>query len=99
MLGVELSLSLSLHIVTPNPISGYINDDLLLINARVDPLRRRRWRQTMHPPGTYVFARTVVAPPLSVVKCLWEVFVWGSYRARVCAGVGGVSLSVRPVCV
>jgi len=22
-------------------------------------------------------ARTVVAPPSSVVKCLWEVFVWG----------------------
>ena len=30
------------------------------------------------------------APPLSVVKCLWEVFVWRSCRARVCAGVGGV---------
>jgi len=43
-------------------------------------------------------ARTVVAPPLSVVKCLWEVFVWGSCRARVCAGVGGV-FSVGVSCV
>jgi len=43
-------------------------------------------------------ARTVVAPPLSVVKCLWEVFVWGSCRARVCAGVGGV-VSVGVSCV
>ena len=41
--------------------------------------------------------RTVVAPPLSVVKCLWEVFVWGSCRARVCAGVVFFSLSVCPV--
>jgi len=43
-------------------------------------------------------ARTVVAPPLSVVKCLWEVFVWRSCRARVCAGVGGV-FSVGVSCV
>jgi len=42
--------------------------------------------------------RTVVAPPLSVVKCFWEVFVWGSCRARVCAGVGGV-FSVGVSCV
>jgi len=34
----------------------------------------------------------------SVVKCLWEVFVWGSCRARVCAGVGGV-FSVGVSCV
>jgi len=43
-------------------------------------------------------ARTVVAPPMSVVKCLWEVFVWRSCRARVCAGVGGV-FSVGVSCV
>ena len=43
-------------------------------------------------------ARTVVAPPLNVVKCLWEVFVWGSCLARVCAGVGGV-FSVGVSCV
>jgi len=35
---------------------------------------------------------------LSVVKCLWVVFVWGSCRARVCAGVGGV-VSVGVSCV
>jgi len=36
------------------------------------------------PTRAWEVARTVVAPPLSVVKCLWEVFVWGSCRARVC---------------
>ena len=36
-----------------------------------------------------------------VVKCLWEVFVWGFLLvARVCVPVSGVfSLSVCPVCV
>jgi len=52
------------------------------------------------PTRAWEVARTVVAPPLSVVKCLWEVFVWGSCRARVCVPVLGVfSLSVCPVCV
>jgi len=52
----------------------------------------------MHPhPRAWEVARTVVAPSLSVVKCLWEVFVWGSCRARVCAGVGGV-FSVGVLC-
>jgi len=51
------------------------------------------------PTRAWEVARTVVAPPLSVVKCLWEVFVWGSCRARVCAGVGVFSQSVCPVCV
>jgi len=38
-------------------------------------------------------ARTVVAPPSSVVKCLWEVFVWGVVLVVcVCVGVGGVVL-------
>jgi len=50
------------------------------------------------PNRAWEVARTVVAPPLSVVKCLWEVFVWGSSRARVCAGVGGV-FSVSVSCV
>jgi len=50
------------------------------------------------PTRAWEVARTVVAPPLSVVKCLWEVFVWGSCRARVCAGVGGV-FSVGVSCV
>jgi len=40
------------------------------------------------PTRAWEVARTVVAPPLSVVECLWEVFVWGSCRARVCAGRG-----------
>jgi len=54
------------------------------------------------PTRAWEVARTVVAPPLSVVKCLWEVFVWGSCRARVCAGAGGVFSvgvsSVRVTC-
>jgi len=50
------------------------------------------------PTRAWEVARTVVAPPLSVVKCLLEVFVWGSCRARVCAGVGGV-FSVGVSCV
>ena len=54
---------------------------------------------TYNPPTRALeVARTVVAPPLSVVKCLWEVLVWGSCRARVCAGVGGV-FSVGVSCV
>ena len=43
-------------------------------------------------------ARTVVAPPSSVVKCLWLVFVWGFGVMCVCVGVGGVVLC-RCVCV
>jgi len=50
------------------------------------------------PTRAWEMARTVVAPPLSVVKCLWEVFVWESCRARVCAGVRGV-VSVGVSCV
>ena len=46
-----------------------------------------------------VFTRTVVAPPSSVVKCLWEVFVW-SVVLVVCVSVSvsGVLFSVG-VCV
>jgi len=46
-------------------------------------------------------ALTVVAPPSSVDKCLWEVFVWGFgvlFLLCVCVGVGGVVLC-RCVCV
>jgi len=50
------------------------------------------------PTRAWEVARTVVAPPVSVVKCLWKVFVWRSCRARVCAGVGGV-FSVGVSCV
>ena len=50
----------------------------------------------VHPTG-----RTVVAPPSSVVKCLWEVFVWGFgvlFLPCVCVSVSGVLFSVG-VCV
>jgi len=45
-------------------------------------------------------ARTVVAPPSSVVKCLWGVFVsgFGVFSCRVCVSVSGVLFSVG-VCV
>jgi len=47
-------------------------------------------------------ARTVVAPPSSVVKCVWGVFVWGFWGVVlvvcVCVDVGGVVLCVC-VCV
>ena len=44
-------------------------------------------------------ARIVVAPPSSVVKCLWEVFVWGVVLVVcVCVSVSGVMFSVG-VCV
>jgi len=46
-------------------------------------------------------ARTVVAPPSSVVKCLWEVFVGGFgvlFLSCVCVSVTGVLFSVG-VCV
>jgi len=46
-------------------------------------------------------ARTVVAPPSSVVKCLWEVFVWGFgvlFLSCACVSMLGVLFSVG-VCV
>ena len=46
-------------------------------------------------------ARTVVAPPSSVVKCLWEVFVWVFgvlFLSCECVSVSGVLFSVG-VCV
>ena len=53
------------------------------------------------PTRAWEVARTVVAPPSSVVKCLWEVFVWGVVLVVcvcVCVVVGGVVLC-RCVCV
>ena len=47
-------------------------------------------------PGTHV-----VAPPSSLVKCLWEVFVWGFwvlFLSCVCVSGPGVLFSVG-VCV
>ena len=55
------------------------------------------------PTRAWEVARTVVAPPSSGVKCLWEVFVFGFGLlflscVCVCVGVGGVVLC-RCVCV
>ena len=56
----------------------------------------------MRPPTrAWEVARTVVAPPSSNVKCLWEVFVWGFgvlFLSCVFVSVSGVLLSVG-VCV
>jgi len=47
------------------------------------------------PTRAWEVARTVVAPPSSVVKCLWEVFVWGVVLVVcVCVSVLGVLFSV-----
>jgi len=46
-------------------------------------------------------SRTVVAPPSSVVKCLWGVFAWGFgalFLSCVCVSVSGVLFS-DGVCV
>jgi len=46
-------------------------------------------------------ARTVVAPPSSVVKCLWEVFIWGFgvlFLSCACVSVPGVLFSLS-LCV
>jgi len=53
------------------------------------------------PTRAWEVARTVVAPPSSVVKCLWEVFVWGFgvlFLSCACVMVWGVLFSVS-VCV
>jgi len=79
--------------------------------VRIQTLVRPRPRRTSTLPPTltsarpptrvWEVARTVVAPPSSVVKCLWEVLVWGFgvlFLSCVCASVSGVLFSVG-VCV
>ena len=74
---------------------------------REGPHRSEEYRREVRVEGYYRLAfprdsftsklsRTVVAPPSSVVKCLWEVFVWGLGRCS--CRVSGVLLSVG-VCV
>jgi len=48
------------------------------------------------PTRAWEVARTVVAPPSSVVKCLWGVFIWGFgvlFLSCVCVSVSGVLFS------
>jgi len=53
----------------------------------------------IHTSHAWEVARTVFAPPSSVVKCLWEVLVWGVVLVVcVCVSVSGVVFSVG-VCV
>jgi len=70
--------------------------------------RAAAFRVRVHPepptrPPRILSPFTVVAPPSSVVKCLWEVVVWGFGAlflscACVSVSVGGVVLC-RCVCV
>jgi len=61
----------------PNPAG----DALCIFNSPSDlrPVHTLPLTLTSARPPTRAWevARTVVAPPSSVVKCLWEVFVWG----------------------
>jgi len=48
-----------------------------------------------------LLARTVIAPPSSVVKCLWDVFVWVFgvlFLSCACVSVWGVLFSLS-LCV
>ena len=55
------------------------------------------------PSRAWEVARIVVAPPSSVVKCVWEVFAWGFgvlFLSCVCVSVSGVLFSIGVyVCV
>jgi len=77
-----------------------------LIGLRIDshfPFTPPTLTSARPPTQAWEVARTVVAPPSSVVKCLWGVFVWGFgvlflSCVCVCVGVGGAVLC-RCVCV
>jgi len=60
------------------------------------------WRAAIHTLVLFTqVARTVVAPPSSVVKCLWEVLVWGFgvvFLSCACVSVSGVLFSLS-LCV
>jgi len=73
--------------------------------ARPRPLRTSTLPPTLTsarpPTRAWEVARTVVAPPSSVFKCLWDVFVLGFgvlFLSCVCVSVSGVLFSVG-VCV
>jgi len=52
------------------------------------------------PTRAWEVARTVVAAPSSVVKCVWEVFVWGVVLVVcVCVSLSGGVVLCRCVCV
>jgi len=70
-------------------------------------MRRCRLQWPSRPPESddrfkvcfirWEVARTVVAPPSSVIKWLWEVFVWGFgvlFWSCACVSVSGVLFSV-----
>ena len=77
----------------------------MLIHTPVRPRRTSTLPLTLTSarPRTLAWevARTVVAPPSSLVTCLWEVFVWGFgvlFLLCACVSVSGVLFSVG-VCV
>ena len=68
------------------------NDGVAVLHLDCEPLTLTSARP---PTRAWDVARTVVAPPSSVVKCLWEVFVWGVVLVVcVCVSVSGVLFSV-----
>jgi len=68
---------------------------LLLTKFNLKLNRSRIQYSASPPPYSTRRQRTVVAPPSSVVKCLWEVFVWGVVLVLcVCVSVSGVLFSV-----
>ena len=87
-----------LHSVPPHRyLLGYFYKERFLPGAGARPLPS----DVIHSVPQRYRSRTVVAPPSSVVKSLWEVFVWGFgvlFLSCVCVGVGGVVLC-RSLCV
>jgi len=69
--------------------------------GRVSEWRAWRFNSAATHPGVGGGTHTVVAPPSSVLKCLWEVFVRGFgvlFLSCACVSVSGVWFSVG-VCV
>jgi len=72
--------------------------------AAPQPIRRKRNKcqpdvHSHKKNEAWEVARTVVAPPLSVVKCLWDGCSFGGLVVRVCVPVSGVFFSVGVSCV
>jgi len=72
-----------------------------LVYTTLDQESTRPVHTFIHRYPNRVHSRTVVAPPSSVVRCVWEVFVWGFgvlFLSCVRVSVSGVLFSIG-VCV
>jgi len=75
--------------------------DVVWVRASLHRNTKWKLQDAAFPVITVSPARTVVAPPSSVVKCLWGVFVWRFgvlFVSCVCVSVSGVLFSAG-VCV